>query len=113
MEHGLKNQADVIVDYTQHRIDMLERRLNEQERLFKEKNAQYALLERSTRQQRIKEDVDGLVEKNLEMLKEIDYIGDPNRDKDGLSQRLHKVYMDYINGIEDKYKNKEVENEED
>ena len=113
IESGLKNQGDVIVDYTQHRIDMLERRLNEQERLFKEKNAQYALLERTTRQQKIKEDVDDLVEKNLEMLKEIDYISDPNRDKDGLSQRLHKVYMDYINGIEDKYTNKEVENEED
>ena len=112
IEVGLKNQGDVIKDYTEHRIDMLEKRLNEQERLLREKDRQFALLERETRQKQIQEDVDALVKKNLEMFKQIDYAEDPNRDKEALSRRLHQVYMDYINGIEDKYKYKEVKDEE-
>lgn len=112
IESGLKYQGDVIKDYTEHRIDMLEKRLNEQERLLREKDRQIKLLARDTRQQKIQEDVDTLVQKNLDMLVEIDYLGDPNRDKEALSKKLHQVYMDYVNDIEDKYRYKENENEE-
>lgn len=113
MEEGLKNQGDVIKDYTEHRIDMLEKRLNEQERLLREKDRQITILARDTRQQKIQEDVDALVERNLELLKESDYLNKPHSDKEALSKRLHQVYMEYVNEIEDKYSYKEVKNEKD
>lgn len=113
IEEGLKTQGDIIKDYTEHRIDMLEKRLNEQERLLREKDRQINLLARETRQQKIQEDVDALVARNLELLKESDYLNKPHSDKEALSRKLHQVYMEYVNEIDNKYTYKDVKDEED
>lgn len=109
---SLRRQGQVIKDYTEHRIDMLERRLNEQERIIREKDLKFAQLERESRQRRIESDVDTLVQKNLELIKDSDYLNNPKKDKLELSRQLHQVYMNFVSDAEDKYRN-EVKNEED
>lgn len=111
IEETLKHQGQVIKDYTEHRIDMLERRINEQDRIIREKDMKYAAIEKQMRQSKIKEDIDKMVNNNLEMLKELNYLDNSEKDKVELGRRLHKVYLDFINDIDDKYTTGE-ENEE-
>ncbi|HHU55840.1 MAG TPA: hypothetical protein GXZ48_04035 [Acholeplasmataceae bacterium] len=110
---SLKRHGEIIKDYTQHRLDMLERRLNEQERLLKEKDLQLARLEYETRHKQITKDVESLVSKNIEMLKEMNYLGNTQEDKLELSKRLQQVYLDFIREIDNKYGLNEVNNEKD
>lgn len=109
---SLRKQGQVIKDYTEYRLDILERRINEQDRIIREKDLQYAALERESRSRRIKEDIEALVNKNLDLLKELNYLDNPHKNKLELGKQLQKVYLDYINGIEDKYSINEVKNEE-
>lgn len=99
----LKKQAQIIKDLTEHRLDMLERRLNEQDRLLREKDILYARLEKDTRERQIQEDIENLVRKNMEMLKDSDYLNNPQKDKSELSRQLHKAYVEYIKGIDNRY----------
>lgn len=110
---SLKKQGEIIKDYTQHRLDMLERRLNEQEQLLKIKDRQIARLEYETRQKQINKDIENLVSKNIEMLKDLNYLGNTQADKIELSKRLHQVYLEFINDIDRKYGLNEVNDEKD
>lgn len=112
LKASLTQQGQVIKDYTEHRIDMLEKRLNEQARLLQEKDQKYEALLRETRRRQIQEDVDDLVNKNLEMLKKMNYLNNPEKDKVELSRQLNRVYMSFINDMEDRYTNNEVKDEE-
>lgn len=113
LEASLTQQGQVIKDYTEHRLDMLERRINEQARLLLEKDMKYEELLKSSRHRQIQDDVDNLVKKNLEMLKKMNYLDNPHNDKLELSRQLNKVYMNFISDIEDRYTNNEVKDEED
>lgn len=113
LKQNLEHQGQVIKDYTELRLEMLERRLNEQDRLIREKDMYYAKIERENRRRRIKEDVDNLILKNLEFLKELNYLNTSEEDKMKLGKELAKVYMNYINDAEDIYSSKEVNNEKD
>ena len=112
LKASLTEQGQVIKDYTEHRLDMLERRINEQARLLHEKDVMYEELLKTTRRRQIQDDVDDLVNKNLEMLKKKNYLNNPQKDKLELGRQLNKVYMNFINGIEDRYTNNEVNDEE-
>lgn len=103
MKQSLHRQGQVLKDYTEHRLDMLERRLNEQDQLLKEKDRRLAEMERINKEQQIKNDIEKMVDRNLEMLKEVNYLGNPQKDKMELSKKLHQVYLDYIFGLDDKY----------
>lgn len=109
---SLKRQGQIIKDYTEHRIDMLERRLNEQERIIREKDLKFQELERETRQRKIELEVETLVQKNLEQLKESNYLSHSHKDKIELSKQLHRVYMGFVSDMEDKYRSG-AHNEED
>lgn len=108
---NLEHQGQVIRDYTEHRIDMLERRLNEQDRIIREKDQYYAKIERENRKRKIKEDVEALIAKNLDLLKEMNYLENPEQDRKDLANELSKVYFSYINDAQDVYANKEEKNE--
>lgn len=103
----LKKQAQIIKDLTEHRLDMLERRLNEQDRLLKEKDLLYSRLEKEARERQIQEDIENLVRKNMDLLKESNYLNNPQKDKSELSKQLHKVYIDYIKDIDNRYLKKD------
>lgn len=107
LSQSLQRQGQIIKDYTEHRLDMLERRLNEQDRLLKEKDLKMAALEKEARERRIQQDIENLVQKNVDMLKESDYLNNPQKDKSELSRQLHKVYLEYIKDAEDKYNKNE------
>ncbi|MFA6627650.1 MAG: hypothetical protein WCQ80_01190 [Bacilli bacterium] len=108
LSQTLYKQGQIIKDYTDHRLDMLERRLNEQDRLLKEKDIKMAQLEKEGRERRVQEDIERLVNKNMDMLKESNYLNNPQKDKSQLSRKLHQAYLDYIHDFEDKYtKNEE------
>jgi tRNA nucleotidyltransferase (CCA-adding enzyme) len=109
---SLRKQGQVIKDYTEHRLDMLERRINEQDRIIREKDMKYATLERDSRKRKVQEDIENLVKKNLELLKDMKYLDNPHKDKLELSRQLNKVYMEFIVDMEDKYTNNEVKDEE-
>jgi len=89
MEDTLKKQGDIIRDYTQHRLDLLERRINEQERKLEEKDRQISKLQYASKYEKINKDIESLIGKNFEMLKEMDYLQNPQEDKVVLSKRLH------------------------
>lgn len=109
---NLKKQGQVIKDYTEYRLDMLERRINEQERLIKEKDLQIDKLAREARKKRIEEDVENLVQRNLELLKE-SKLDNLYKNKEELEKKLFSVYMNYIYDAMEKYPVNEVENEKD
>ncbi|MFA5542537.1 MAG: hypothetical protein WC008_01330 [Bacilli bacterium] len=111
IKQNLEHQGQVIRDYTEHRIDMLERRLNEQDRIIREKDQYYAKIERENRKRKIKEDVEALISKNLDLLKEMNYLENPEQDRKELADELSKVYFSYINDAQDVYTNKEEKNE--
>ncbi|MFA7127236.1 MAG: hypothetical protein WC182_06775, partial [Bacilli bacterium] len=67
-----------------------------------------AQLEKEGRERRVQEDIERLVNKNMDMLKESNYLNNPQKDKSQLSRKLHQAYLDYIHDFEDKYtKNEE------
>ena len=84
-------------DLTDHRIDMLEKRLNEQEQQIHEKDAQLEALMRESRQTKIKKDVDQMVKGNLDLINDIDYLDASDEEKQELSRKLKKIYLDFIN----------------
>ncbi len=99
----MEKQKQIIKDYTEHRLDMLERRLNEQDRLLKEKDLKMAKLEKESRERRVQEDIEKLVNKNMELLKESNYLNNPQKDKTELSRKLQQAYLDYIQDFDDRY----------
>jgi uncharacterized coiled-coil protein SlyX len=99
----LEKQKQIIKDYTEHRLDMLERRLNEQDRLLKEKDLKMAKLEKESRERRVQEDIEKLVNKNMELLKDSNYLNNPQKDKTELSRKLQQAYLDYIQDFDDRY----------
>ena len=113
LKENLEHQGQVVRNYTELRLEMLERRLNEQDRLIREKDMYYAKIERENRRRKIKEDVDNLISKNLELLKDLNYLNNSESDKMQLGKELAKVYMNYISDAEDVYSSKEVKNEKD
>lgn len=110
---SIKRHGEIIKDYTLHRLDILERRLNEQEKLLKEKDMQLARLEYETRQKQINKDVESLVNKNIEMLKDMNYLDNSQENRIELSKRLYQVYLNFINDIDKKYGFNEVNDEKD
>ena len=84
-------------DLTDHRIDMLEKRLNEQEQQIHEKDAQLEELLKESRQTKIKKDVDQMVKGNMDLISDMDYIDVSDEEKQELSRKLKKIYLDFIN----------------
>ena len=84
-------------DLTDHRIDMLEKRLNEQEQQIHQKDAQLEELLKESRQTKIKKDVDQMVKGNLDLINDMDYVDVSDEEKQELSRKLKKIYLDFIN----------------
>ena len=84
-------------DLTDHRIDMLEKRLNEQEQQIHQKDAQLEELLKESRQTKIKKDVDQMVKGNMDLISDMDYVDVSDEEKQELSRKLKKIYLDFIN----------------
>lgn len=112
LKASLTHQGQIIKDYTEHRLDMLERRINEQAALLREKDLKYEELLNTTRRRQIQSDIDNLINKNMEMLKKMNYLDNTPKNRVELSRQLNQVYMNFINDMEDKYTNNEVNDEE-
>ena len=84
-------------DLTDHRIDMLEKRLNEQEQQIHEKDAQLEALMKESRQTKIRKDVDQMVKGNIDLINDMDYLDASDEEKQELSRKLKKIYLDFIN----------------
>ena len=95
-------KSSIEKDLTDHRIDMLEKRLNEQEQQIHEKDAQLEALMKESRQTKIKKDVDQMVKGNMDLISDMDYIDVSDEDKQELSRKLKKIYLDFINSTGDK-----------
>ena len=84
-------------DLTDHRIDMLEKRLNEQEQQIHQKDAQLEELLKESRQTKIKKDVDQMVKGNMDLINDMDFVDVSDEEKQELSRKIKKLYIDFIN----------------
>ena len=76
---------------------MLEKRLNEQEQQIHQKDAQLEELLKESRQTKIKKDVDQMVKGNMDLISDMDYVDVSDEEKQELSRKLKKIYLDFIN----------------
>lgn len=84
-------------DYTAHRLNMLEQRVNEQDRMIRESDQKLQQLE----EQKAKETVDKIVRRNMDLLQSND-MGNLFKDKDDFSKKLNDFMMDYIKNEDNK-----------
>ena len=96
-EEGPVAPNSIEKDLTDHRIDMLEKRLNEQEQQIHQKDAQLEELLKESRQTKIKKDVDQMVKGNMDLISDMDYVDVSDEEKQELSRKLKKIYLDFIN----------------
>ena len=96
-EEQAKPASSLEKDLTDHRIDMFEKRLNEQEQQIHEKDAQLEALMKESRQTKIKKDVDQMVKGNMDLINDMDYVDVSDEEKQELSRKLKKIYLDFIN----------------
>ena len=102
LETNNNSYSSLEKDVTEHRIDMLEKRLNEQQQQIHEKDAQLEALMKESRQTKIKKDVDEMVKGNIDLINDMDYLDVSDEDKQELSKKLRKIYLDFINNSEGK-----------
>lgn len=104
LEENLFQQGQVVKSYTEMKINQLEQRLREQERLLQEKDLQLYDLEKRTLQEKLNNDIDKIVQRNLDNLKDLNYLDTSYSEKIMLGRELKKVYRQFLSSIDTKYK---------
>lgn len=104
LEENLLQQGQVVKSYTELKINQLEKRLHEQEKLLKEKDMQLYELEKRTLQEKLNNDIDKIVQRNLDNLKELNYLDTSYSEKIMLGRELQKVYRQFLSSVDNKYK---------
>lgn len=115
LAENLVEQGELIKNYTELKINQLEKRLREQEKMIQQKDEQLYDLEKRTLKEKLNNDVDKLVQRNLETLKELKYIDTSYNEKLMLSRELQKIYRQFLSNVESKYQDimKEEKNDEE
>lgn len=104
LEENLFEQGQVVKTFTEMKINQLEKRLMEQERLLREKDERLYHLEKQALQQRLNSDIDRIVQQNLENLRELNYLDTTYSEKIMLGRELQKVYRQFVSSIDTKYR---------
>ena len=110
LAENLMEQGQLVKNYTELKINQLEKRLREQEKMIQLKDEQLYELEKRTLKEKLSNDVDKLVQRNLESLKELNYIDTSYNEKLMLSRELQKIYRQFLSNVESKYQ--DIMNEE-
>lgn len=116
LEENLLEHGQVVKTYTEMKINLLEKKLLEQERLLKEKDERLYQLEKQALQQRLNLDIDRIVQQNLETLRELNYLDTTYSEKIMLGRELQKVYRQFLSSIDEKYReilSEDKDNEKD
>ena len=103
LSNELKNADSIVNDYTGLKLDQLQRKIYEHERILQEKDAKIKELERRALEFKLESDVNNLVGQNLELLKDMNYI-EKGAEKVMISQELRDVYRGIISNVDPKYR---------